>query len=144
MQRPEQFICISYSTIDFLIPNNDIASAVGLSDFSTDMIDVNSGTYDFDELAADFKQEKRDTTSYTMVILKTDGLNHLSFVTSRECKVCEIPLSNFSLFSPDYSESLKAHGILACICKEDRLQYLLDIKKALEYKYNMGEMLEEI
>ena len=144
MQRPDQFICISYSNIDFLIPNDDIASAVGLSDFSTDMIDVNSGTYDFDELAADFKQAKRDTTSYTMVILKNDGLNHFSFVTSQECKVCEIPLKNFSLFSSDYSESLKEHGILACICKEDRLQYLLDVKKALKYKYNMGEFLEEI
>ena len=144
MQRPDQFICISYSNIDFLIPNDDIATAVGLSDFCTDMIDINSGTYDFDELAADFKQAKRDTTSYTMVILKNDGLNHFSFVTSQECKVCEIPLKNFSLFSSDYSESLKEHGILACICKEDRLQYLLDVKKALEYKYNMGEFLEEI
>lgn len=143
MQQPDRFICISYSSIDFLIPNEEIDSAVGLRDFSMDF-GSDTGIYDLDELAAEFNESRKETGIYTMIVLKAQKSRQISFVTTHECRVCNIPLRNFSLFSEIYSERLKNCGILACNFTDSKLRFLLDIRKALNYKTSTDEILEEL
>ena len=143
MQQPDRFICISYSSIDFLIPHEEIDSAVGLRDFNLDC-GADTGIYDLDELAAEFNEGKKETSIYTMIILKAQDSRQLSFVTTHECKVCNIPLREFSLFSEIYSERLKNCGILACNFTDSKLRFLLDIRKAFNYQTSTEELLEEL
>ena len=145
MLQPEKFICISYSSVDFLIPNDDVASAVGLKESNTEfMLGEGTGIYDFDALAADFEQTKRETNTNTMVMLKDKGEGTLSFVTAQECKVCIIPLQEFNLFSDFYTERLKKYGILACSFVENKARFLIDVKTAIEYKNGITATLEEL
>ena len=134
MPQPEKFICISYSTIDFLIPNEDVHSALSLKDFDVEnMCGAFSGIYNFDDIAVNFNVEKKDKNIRTMVMLKKDGSSQISFVTASECKVCKLDLSKFSTFSDYYTDRLWHFGILACYFENDRLQYLIDAKKLIEY-----------
>ena len=134
MQQPEKFICISYSNVDFLIPNEDVQSALSLKDFDVEsMCGVFTGIYNFDEIAEKFKEIKVEKNIRTMVMLRKDGVSQVSFVTASECKVCILDLSKFSTFSDYYTDRLLHFGILACYFENDRLQYLIDAKKLIEY-----------
>ena len=126
-----------------LIPNDEIDSAVGLRDFNVQYGD-GTGIYDLDEIAADFHQTKRETSIYTMIMLKTQNSRQISFITSRECRVCRISLQEFSLFSDLYSEKLKHFGILACSFTESKIRFLIDVRKIMDYKNSLGDFLEEI
>ena len=49
MRQRDKFICISYSQIDFLIPNDYVVSAVGVKDVQIGMMhNENSGIFDFE------------------------------------------------------------------------------------------------
>lgn len=134
LQQPEKFICISYSQVDFLIPNAYVSSSVGVKDLNLSLLrDQDSGIFDFDEIASQFIQIPREADIKTMIALKDDGLNHISIVTTQECKVCSISLDEFGLFSDFYSEQFQKLGFLACCFKEDRLRILMDVKKTISY-----------
>ncbi len=134
MPQHEKFICISYSSIDFLISNSEVGSAISMPDFTPEIAGTDTGIFNLDDYAAAFNQSGKDTSSYTMFILKGNNMEHLSFVTSCECNIITIPLKDFSLFSDTYAEGLKKSGILACNFTENRNRYFIDIKKILELK----------
>ncbi|MCR4939207.1 MAG: hypothetical protein K5930_03740 [Treponemataceae bacterium] len=133
MHRSENFICISYPKIDFLIPGEYVISAVSISDLDSSMLhDETSGIFDFDEIAAIFAQLPREANVKTMIMLKGEDDMPLSVVTAQECKVCSISLNDFSLFPELYAERLKKNGLLACLFENKRIKYLIDIKKIME------------
>ena len=103
MQQPDTFICISYSQIDFLIPNEYVQSAVGVKDVQVGfMHKEKSGIFDFDDIAAGFSQYPRPTHVKTLIVLKDENNNQMSVVTTQECKVCTVPLKDFRLFPDCY------------------------------------------
>jgi len=133
LQEPEKFICISYPTVDFLIPNDYVHSAVGVKDLDTSLLqDYTSGIFDFDSIAAEFHQTSVKSSIKTMIVFKGSSINQLSIVTSQSCKVCTIQLKDFSLFSDYYSESFKKFGLLACNFTENRIRFLIDVKQIIK------------
>ena len=134
MQQPEKFICISYSQVDFLIPSKFVSSSVGVKDLNLSLLrDQDSGIFDFDEIASQFIQIPREADIKTMIALKDEGANHISIVTTQECKVTIISLDEFGLFSDFYSEQFQRMGFLACSFKENRLRILMDVRKTIAY-----------
>ncbi len=138
MPQPDRFISIAYQQIDFLIPNDCVASSVGVKDLDIKQIQgTESGIYDFDEVASVFMQSPHESEIKTMIVLKSEDdenpLNHISIITTQECKVCTIPLSELSLFSDFYAEQFKKFGVLACGFKDDKLRILLDVYKTIHY-----------
>ena len=134
MRQPDEFICISYPLIDFLIPNEYVVSAVSVKDLDiTPDLSKTTGFFDFDKIASTFMQTSRKANIKTMVVLRPDDDERVSIITAQECKVCTIPLKNFALFSDVYSEPLKKMGLLACSFIEDRIRFLIDIKKITEF-----------
>ena len=135
--------CISYSQIDFLIPNDYVVSAVGVKDVQINfMHDENSGIFDFDDIAAGFSQYPRPTHVKTLIVLRDEDNNQLSVVTTQECKVCTIPLNEFSLFSENYADSFKKFGFLACTFEDNRMRLLIDVKHTIDYMND--SLLEEL
>ncbi len=144
MHRAENFICISYPKIDFLIPGDFVISAVSISDLDSSLLhDQTAGIFDFDEIAGAFSQLPREANIKTMILLKGEDDIPQSVVTAQECKVCTVPLDEFSLFTDFYASSFKEFGLLACILKKNRIGLLIDIKKIMEYLQNSSVNAEE-
>ena len=123
MQQPEKFICISYSQVDFLIPNAYVSSSVGVKDLNLSLLrDQDSGIFDFDEIASQFIQIPREADIKTMIALKDDGLNHISIVTTQECKVCSVSLDEFGLFSDFILNSSRNLAFLPAALKRTGLE----------------------
>ena len=143
MRQPEKFICISYSQVDFLIPNDYVVSAVGVKDVQIGLVhNQNAGIFDFDDIAAGFSQYPRPTHVKTLIVLKDEQDNQVSVVTTQECKVCTVPLNAFRLFSDFYSGSFKDFGFLACAFEDNRMRLLIDVKQTIDH---MGDyLLEEL
>ncbi len=143
MLQPDKFVCITYPQIDFLIPNEYVASCVGVKDLGTSLFHTqDSGIFDFDNIASIFNQKPRESDVKTMIVMKGDGTNHLSLVTTQECRVCAVNLSEFGLFSQAYTDQLQKFGILACNFVDDRLRLLINVQKTISY---MGDsFLEEL
>lgn len=134
MRQPEKFVCISYPLIDFLIPNEYVVSAVGVKDLNISLLhDQSSGIFDFDEIASVFTQIPRESEIQTMVVLHDDNNAQMSIVTTQECRVCTIRLNEFSLFSDYYSEQFKKFGLLACSFEDERIKFLIDVRKTINY-----------
>lgn len=134
MPQSEQFICIPYPEIDFLIPNNTVVSTVGVKDLNISLLhNETSGVFDFDEIAAQFKQTPREAEIKTLVVVKGLGENNLSIVTTQKCTLCNIDLKEFGLFSDYYTEQFQKLGFLACSFKDNRLRLILDIKSTIKY-----------
>ena len=145
MPQPEKFICISYPKIDFLIPNAYVFTAVGVQNFDADMMcSADSGIFNFDTIAENFNEPVKDKDVRTMVILKKDNeaQPQTSLVTTSECRVCLLNLETFSLFSDFYTQALAHLGIQACIFTGKRIQFLIDVKKLIDYISAAG--IEEI
>ena len=143
MQQPDTFICISYSQIDFLIPNEYVQSAVGIKDVQLGLLhNENTGIFDFDDVAAGFSQYPRPTHVKTLIILKDENDNQMSLVTTQECKVCTVPLKEFRLFSDCYSEAFKQFGFLACTFENNRMRILIDAVQLIDYSND--SLLEEL
>lgn len=143
MRQPEKFICITYPQIDFLIPNEYVVSCVGVKDLNISLLqDQNSGIFDFDDIAREFNQPPRQSDIKTMIVLKGEGINNLSIVTTQECRVSTIPLKDFGLFSDSYSSQFEGFGILACNFNKERLRLLINVKQIIDYMTNC--LLEEL
>ena len=145
MPRSERFICISYSLVDFLIPHDDIVSAVSIGEFDTEaMCGPMTGIFDFDSIAAEFGEERLKKNVCTMIILKKDDeeVTQRSIITASECKVRIIKLTDFSLFSDFYAQSLAHLGFQACVFDGGRIQFLVDINRMLDYLSAEGEEVE--
>ena len=139
MQQPEKFICIKYSQVDFLIPNGDVASAVGLNDFDPSLMKgALTGIYDFDEIASLFNESPAQTNLRTMIVLNEKDAEQLSVVTTQECHVCTISLNDFSLFSNNYFENFRKIGLLACIFEDKRIRYLMNVKQTINYMNDLA------
>jgi len=134
LPQPDRFICISYSNLDFLIPNDEVFSAVSLKEFDVEqMCGSLTGIYNLDDIAKYFNEKPLEKNIHTMVMLKKTGGTQVSFVTNSECRVCKIKLDDFGLFSNYYSSRLAHLGIQACSFEEKRIRYLLDIRKIIDY-----------
>ena len=145
MLQPDKFISISYPQIDFLIPNDYVVSAVGVKDVQVNfMHDNNSGVFDFDDIATGFRQYPRPSHVKTLIVLKDEDNNQFSIVTTQECKVCTVPLNQFRLISDNYAEGVKKFGLLACSFIDNRVRFLMDVKKAIQYINASNEEIEEI
>lgn len=143
MQLSKKFVCISYPQVDFLIPGDNVISAVSVKDLELSMLhNQKAEIFDFDEVGLAFTQKHRDSNIKTMIVLRAGDEKHLSLVTAQECKMCSIGLKDFSLFSDYYAESLKKFGVFACLFKNNRIGFLLDIKKTIEFMDN--RFLEEL
>ena len=134
MQQPDTFICISYSQIDFLIPNEYVQSAVGVKDVQIGLLhNENSGIFDFDDIAAGFSQYPRPTHVKTLIVLKDENENQVSIVTTQECKVCTVKLNDFKLFTDCYSAGFRQFGFLACAFEANRMRILIDAMQLIDY-----------
>ena len=134
LHQPEKFICISYPQIDFLIPSDFVISAVSINDLDTSLLqDQTTGIFNFEDIASSFAQNPREANVKTMMLLQGDDDIPVSVVTGQECKVCNVPLNNFSLFTDHYADCLKKIGLLACIFENERIKYLLDVKQAISH-----------
>lgn len=145
MQQPEKFISIAYQQVDFLIPNDSVISSVGVKDLDMAQLQRGeTGIYDFDEIAAAFMQTPHESEIKTMIVLKSgnNSADHISIVTTQECKVCTIPLTKLSLFSDFYSEQFKKLGLFACCFEENRIRLLIDVNTILNYLND--SVLEEL
>ena len=143
MQQPEKFISIEYPQIDFLIPTEYILSTVGVKDLEMSLLhNQDSGVFDFNEIASEFGQSPRESEIKTMIVLKVEDKPHLSIVTTQECRVCTIKLSDFGLFSDYYTNLLEKFGILACCFSEQKLRLLINAEDLISYMNNC--MLEEL
>ncbi|MCR4741305.1 MAG: hypothetical protein K5866_00325 [Treponema sp.] len=143
MRQPERFVCITYPQIDFLIPNDYVISCVGVKDLDISLLhDQNSGVFDFDDIASEFNQSPRQSDIKTMIVLKGQNIKNLSIVTTQECRVSTIPLTDFGLFSDAYSYAFENIGILACNFLDGRLRLLINVKNIIDYMNN--SLLEEI
>lgn len=143
MQQPDKFVCITYPQVDFLIPNDSVISSIGVMDLNISLLNSqDSGFFDFDEIASKFIQIPRDAAVKTMIVIKGNDNNRISVLTTQECRVSTIPLSNFGLFSDFYCEQFKKLGFLACSFEDDRLRILIDVKQTIEYMNNC--LLEEL
>ena len=146
MQYLENFICLSYQTMDFLFPEDNVITA-GNSRGSLNYLGEELKTIDFDKAvvqlrflrgpAAHIDYKKVRTT----VILKNDGLmedaNHFALLTSADCKVTPVSLDTFSLFGQPYDGLHKA-GILACSFYEEKIAYLIDLNVLLKKYFESG------
>lgn len=135
MQYPENFICLSYQTIDFLIPEDKVITA-GNSRGSLNYMGEELQTIDFDSAviklkflrgaAAHIDYKKVRTT----IIMKNEGLleesNCFALLTSSDCKVTSLNLDTFSLLGEPYA-GLQECGILACAFYDDKIAYLIDL-----------------
>ncbi len=143
MRQPEKFICITYPQIDFLIPNEYVISCVGVKDLNISLLqNQSSGVFDFDDIARNFNQTPRVSDIKTMIVLRGQGINNMSIVTTQECRVSRIPLNTFGLFSDSYSSQFESLGILACNFEEGRLRLLINVKQIIDYMNN--NLLEEL
>ncbi|MCR5189225.1 MAG: hypothetical protein K6C97_09840 [Treponema sp.] len=143
MRQPEKFVCITYPQIDFLIPNEYVISCVGVKDLNVALLqDQNSGIFDFDDIARKFNQTPRQSEIKTMIVLKGQGVNNLSIITTQECRVSTISLKKFGLFSDSYSSQFESLGFLACCFDGDKLRLLINVKQIIDYMSNC--FLEEL
>ena len=143
MRQPEKFICITYPQIDFLIPNEYVISCVGVKDLNISLLhDQNSGVFNFDDVAKKFNQPTRVSDIKTMIVIKGQGIGNMSIVTNQECRVSNVPLNTFGLFSDSYSSQFESMGILACNFDKERLKLLINVKQIIEYMNN--SFLEEL
>ena len=140
MQYPENFICLSYQTVDFLIPEEKIITA-GNSRGSLNYMGEELQTVDFDKVGVQLKflQGAAAHIDYrkvrTTIITKNEGLledaKYFALLTSSDCKVSSLTLDIFSLFEGPYTK-LKDYGILACTFYDDRIAYLIDLNVLLK------------
>lgn len=156
MSNKENFICLSYGSIDYLIPKSDVYTAFicDASNLVTDSDGKNRiiflsqqiPCYNLDELITG---ENQDTSKFKTCIVipsgqfKKDFKNeYFGLITTSECKVLSESLDIFSVFSDFYGSKLKQKGIVACVLNKDnsrdsKIGYLVDIsifmKKMLEY-----------
>ncbi len=145
MQQPDKFICVSYSSIDFLIPNDEVFSAVGMMDIDDEVMSGSAtGIFNLDALAREFKETPREANVCTMIVLKDKGQGQTSLVTTQECKVCRIPLKDFSVFPERYANGFTDFGILACSFYKNKLRFLLNARKAVRYMELICNPLEEL
>ncbi len=143
MQQPEKFICIPYSQVDFLIPNDYVVSAVGVKDVQLGFLhNDNSGIFDFDDIATKFNQYPRLTHMKSLIALKDENNNQISIVTTQECKVCTVHLQEFGLFSDFYAKPLMQLGILACNFTDTKMRVLINVKQLVDYMND--SLLEEL
>ena len=155
MLQPEKFISIAYQQVDFLIPNDNVISSVGVKDLDVAQLQRGeAGIYDFDEIASVFMQKPRESDLKTMIVMKAEKTeknnkpgtagaeDHISIITTQECKVCTIPLQELSLFPDFYSDQFKKFGILACGFQDNRIRLLIDVNQTINYMSD--SVLEEL
>lgn len=160
MPLNENFICLTYSSVEFLIPKQDVVSALSCNDSNFLTNEKGERTiilsskllkyFDFDIFADSIGQAIRETNVKTCVVINCNNIftdsKEIGIVTSAECKVKNIPLNSFSLFSSVYNTKLTEKGIIACKFKPitqattveapdsaglEKICYLIDIKKLL-------------
>ncbi len=143
MQQPDKFICISYSHIDFLIPNDYVVSAVGVKDVQIGLMhNDNSGIFDFDDIATKFNQYPRLTHVKSLIVIRDENDNQVSIVTTQECRVCTVHLNDFRLLSDFYSDSFKNFGLLAFKFSNGKMSVLIDVNQIINYMND--NLLEEL
>lgn len=149
MPHSENFICLSYSSLSFLIPKNDVISA-SFCDKSSFIKGVNGDSkiimssqiipyIDVDLFAKYLDQTVVDSDVKTCIVVECKGIfkdsDTFGILTSSDCKVQNISLDEFSLFSNFYNDNFQKMGLLACrFDKNDnsKLGYLIDIKTFLK------------
>jgi len=134
----EKFINLSYKDIDLLFRKSEINTALSckkedivIDDDGNKKIRTSLGDFEYFDIDAFVRKsgfDIKDSTIRTAIILKNKTL-----ITSATCKVEEHPWSDFSLFSDFYSKSFERFGYVACYFKGEKIQYLLDINKFLEF-----------
>lgn len=147
LPRSESFICLSYSTIEFLVPKKEAitASFCEKSNFLTDekgnskiIIDSKILPYvDVDIPIQRLNQEIQKKEIRTCIVITCKGIFEESetfgIVTSSDCKVLDLDLGEFSLFSEKYNSSFQNMGLVACNFdknqEKQKLRYLIDINK---------------
>lgn len=151
MHHDQNFISLSYTNVDFLIPKTDVFTALSCvqSDFTKNedgekKIKIASqllSYIDFDIYAKTINQQMKEVHTKNCIILNCSNLipneNQIALITCAECRVKQIPYKDFSLFSDFYGELLNKKGILACKFNSDnKLSYLIEtetfLKKYLE------------
>ncbi|MCR5698007.1 MAG: hypothetical protein K6G52_00040 [Treponemataceae bacterium] len=107
LNAPENFIAINYQSVEFLIPKAEVIAAGCFNDGEN-----NGDEIDFDALVNKIMgiEQSQQLGRRTSVILN----DKMVFSTSSDCKVKQIPLSKFSVFSDSIAHSLKDKGIIAC------------------------------
>ena len=142
MQQLDQFVCIEYPQIDFLIPQKDVLSCVGVKDVETSLLqNQHSGIVDFDEIAKKFNQSPRESDIKTMIVLKGEE-KQLSVITTQECRVFTMNYKDFGLFSDLYSKGFEHFGIFACSFDSSRMRLLINAKQTIKFMNNY--LLEEL
>lgn len=134
MRYPENFICLSYKTIDFLIPEKKVVTA-GCSGENLIYMGEKLLTVDFDKALAELNflkttaADSEDKKIKTSIIMKNEGLVEnagcYALLTSSDCRVSSLTLDVFSLFEEPWA-SLKKNGLLACTFYDDKIAYLID------------------
>ena len=137
MRQPEKFVSITYQQVDFLIPNDYVISSVGVKDLDVmQLTSQDNRFFNFDDIAHAFNQVPRESDLKTLIVIKASDSNeenHISIITTQECKVCTVHLADLNLFSDFYSEQFKKFGILACGFKDEKIRLLLDVNKTIDY-----------
>ena len=146
MQYRENFICLSYQTMDFLFPEDNVVTA-GNSKGYLSYMGEELQTIDFDKAVVQLRflrgpaahiDYKKVRTSVTM---KNNGLmndaKHIALLTSADCKVAPVSLESFSLFGQPYTGLHKA-GILACSFYDEKIAYLIDLNVLLKKYFESG------
>ena len=142
---PEQFICLEYNNVSFLISKEEVFSATCcqpqnfISMFSEKKGGVDKrlifenkflNFIDFDLYVKQLIGIELKSEIRTSVILKNQNLfssdDLYALVTSADCKVKNLNLSDFSLLSDNYAYSMKSKGIIAFNFDSDLVRYLIN------------------
>lgn len=149
MPHSENFICLSYSTINFLIPKSDVVNAFfcdkanfirGVDGDSKVVVGSQMLPYiDVDLSAKLLNQTIVENDIKTCVVLNCPGIfkesDTFGIVTSSDCKVQKINLNEFAIFSEQYSNKLSKLGLVACKFNKNepsKINYLINANQFMK------------
>lgn len=153
MSSKENFISLSYGSVDYLIPKSDVFTAF-ICDSTNLVTDVDGKNeilflsqkipaYNLDDLIA-YGSNPASNLKTCIVISTADhkadfNNDYFGVITSSECKVISNSLDSFSVFSDFYGNTLKQKGIMACVlnkenCHDNKIGYLLDVPLFIKMK----------
>lgn len=152
MLHKENFICLSYGFVDYIIPKSDVYTAF-ICD-STNLITDKKGNnkvsflsqeipcFNFDKIHSSSEEQLKQLQ--TCIVIKNNeykkelgNKDYFGIITTAECKVRVENLDIFSVLPDFYSIPLKEKGIVACELnktnsRNNRIGYLIDISKFIK------------
>lgn len=133
MKTTEWFACLNYGRFDILIPQSSFTeSTYSLTPLRSQLAErFNCMEINLDKNISSIFNIEKDGLPVTEIALKSNPPVILR--TSIVPTVIQIQLSSIKFFSNLYKHHLKKFGILAARFTDDRIQYLVNVSKLINF-----------